>query len=98
MPVSGAGNRKDRDVLNANYEKLSPRDKRRHQELTLEADIISAIPAEPGDVDAAHMLRKFTATLGRALPEVVTATVPAPPVPPAAPKTKAKASLFIDHR
>lgn len=96
-PISGAKNRKDRDVLNADENSLSRADRRRLEELRLEAMAIAVSPAAPDNEDSAWMLEKFTGLLGPALP------LPEPIAPtlepePTARADEAKVDLFLTER
>ena len=98
-PITGAKNRKDRDVLNADPESLTRTDRRRLDELVTEAEVVAAHPAVPGDEDSLYMLEKFTSTLGRALPVFVIDPVVIPAQAEPEPVSKpVKADLFLDTR
>lgn len=96
-PITGAKNRKDRDVLNADPDTLSRADRRRLEELGTEAMIIALNPVTPSDESSAYVLREFTSRLGRALPEVIATTIPAPATANVAP-VKEPVSLFRADR
>lgn len=98
-PVTGQKNRKDRDVLNKSLDDLTRADRRRFDSLILEAEVIAFAPVTPTDQAGAAELEEFAGRLGRALPAVVPATVPAPsPVVDATRPVKAKVDLFVKER
>jgi len=96
-PISGAKNRKDRDILNAEEDSLSRADRRRLEELHLEAMAIAVSPATPDDEDSAWMLEQFTRLLGPALP-LPEPVAPAPEPEPVVKADKPEVDLFLTER
>lgn len=96
-PISGAKNRKDRDVLNADTDSLGRADRRRLEELRLEAIAIAVSPAAPDDEDSAWMLEKFTGLLGPALP-LQEPIAPTPEPEPSVKADEARVDLFLTER